>query len=47
MGPRAFESNLNQIYMLGRWDKRYFELVYDDFPTARMFRVRDLGEAED
>ena len=47
MGPRAFESNLNQIYMLGRWDKRYFELVYDDFPTARMFRVRDPGEAQD
>lgn len=46
MGPRAFESNLNQGFVLGRWDKRYFELVYDDFPTARMIRVRDPDEME-
>jgi hypothetical protein len=47
MGARAFESNLNQLYSLGRWDERYFELVYDDFSTARLFRVRDARDPKD
>jgi dolichyl-diphosphooligosaccharide--protein glycosyltransferase len=36
----AFESNLNQMYVLGRFDGGAFEEVYNDFPNARAFRVR-------
>jgi len=36
----AFESNLNQMFMLGRFDDKLFEEVYNDFPYARAFRVR-------
>ncbi len=36
----AFESNLNQMFMLGRFDGELFEEVYNDFPYARAFRVR-------
>jgi dolichyl-diphosphooligosaccharide--protein glycosyltransferase len=36
----AFESNLNQMYVLGRFDGELFEEVYNDFPYARAFRVR-------
>jgi dolichyl-diphosphooligosaccharide--protein glycosyltransferase len=36
----AFESNLNQMYFLGRFDAALFEEVFNDFPYARVFRVR-------
>ena len=36
----AFQSNLNQMFMLGRFDDKLFEEVYNDFPHARAFRVR-------
>jgi dolichyl-diphosphooligosaccharide--protein glycosyltransferase len=36
----AFQSNLNQMFMLGRFDGELFEEVYNDFPYARAFRVR-------
>jgi dolichyl-diphosphooligosaccharide--protein glycosyltransferase len=36
----AFESNLNQMFMLGRFDGELFEEVYNNFPYARAFRVR-------
>ena len=36
----AFESNLNQMFVLGRFDGALFEEVYNDFPHARAFRVR-------
>lgn len=35
----ALESNLVQLFLFGRYDPRYFELVYDDFPVARLYRV--------
>jgi len=38
-GP-AFESTLNQMYVLGRFDGALFEEVYNDFPYVRVFRVR-------
>jgi undecaprenyl-diphosphooligosaccharide---protein glycotransferase len=38
-GP-AFESTLNQMYVLGRFDGALFEEVYNDFPYSRAFRVR-------
>jgi undecaprenyl-diphosphooligosaccharide--protein glycosyltransferase len=36
----AFQSNLNQMFMLGRFDGELFEEVYNNFPYARAFRVR-------
>jgi undecaprenyl-diphosphooligosaccharide---protein glycotransferase len=36
----AFESNLNQMFVLGRFDGELFEEVYNDVPFARAFRVR-------
>jgi dolichyl-diphosphooligosaccharide--protein glycosyltransferase len=36
----AFQSNLNQMFMIGRFDQDLFEEVYNEFPYARAFRVR-------
>jgi len=35
----AFQSNLNQMYFLGRFDPARFEEAFNDFPYARAFRV--------
>jgi dolichyl-diphosphooligosaccharide--protein glycosyltransferase len=40
MSPVVYASNLNQLYMLDRGDERYFEKVFDDFPVARLYRVK-------
>ncbi len=40
MPPAAFRSNLVQLYLLGRPDERFMELVCDDFPSARLYRVK-------
>ena len=36
----AFQSNMNQMFMLGRFDRDLFEETYNEFPYARVFRVR-------
>lgn len=36
---RLFETNFNQQYVLGHFDRELFEEVYNDFPTARVLRV--------
>jgi dolichyl-diphosphooligosaccharide--protein glycosyltransferase len=36
----AFQSNLNQMFALGRYDGTLFEEVYNNFPRARAFKVR-------
>jgi dolichyl-diphosphooligosaccharide--protein glycosyltransferase len=41
---RLFLTNFNQQYLLGNYDRRYFEEVYNDFPVARAFRVRNAAE---
>ena len=33
-------SVFHQLFHCGRVDKKYFELVYDDYPFARIFRVK-------
>jgi dolichyl-diphosphooligosaccharide--protein glycosyltransferase len=44
ISERVFNSNFNRMYMLGEHDPDRFELVHDDFPTARVFRLkRDSG----
>ncbi|MBF0516313.1 MAG: hypothetical protein HQK97_04205 [Nitrospirae bacterium] len=35
-----FDSNLNQMYLLGSYDKALFEEVYSTLPHARLFRVK-------
>lgn len=37
---RLFKSNFNQQFVLGNYDRRYFEEIYNRFPVARVFRVR-------
>ena len=41
---RLFLSNFNQQYLLGNYDRRYFEEVYNNFPVARVFRVKKAAE---
>ncbi|WP_420267053.1 STT3 domain-containing protein [Candidatus Magnetominusculus dajiuhuensis] len=45
-----FDSNLNQMYLLGKYDKSLFEEVYSALPQARLFRVKtpviQPGDAE-
>ncbi len=37
---RVFNSNFNRMFILGEIDKDKFEEVYNNFPYARMFRVK-------
>ncbi len=37
---RLFETNFNQQFVLGNYDRRLFEEIYNNFPVARVFRVR-------
>jgi hypothetical protein len=35
-----FRSSFNQLFHLGRADDALFEMVYDDYPHARIFRLQ-------
>ncbi len=37
---RLFLSNFNQQYLLGNYDRRYFEEVYNNFPMTRVLKVK-------
>jgi dolichyl-diphosphooligosaccharide--protein glycosyltransferase len=37
---RLFRTNFNQQYLLGNYDRRSFEEVYNNFPVARVLKVR-------
>ncbi|WP_162148574.1 STT3 domain-containing protein [Desulfuromonas sp. TF] len=37
---RLFRTNFNQQFLLGRYDRRYFEEVYNNYPVARVLKVR-------
>ena len=37
---RLFLTNFNQQYLLGNYDRRYFEEVYNNFPAARVLKVK-------
>ncbi len=37
---RVFSSNFNKMFILGEYDKSKFEETYNNFPFARMFRVK-------
>ena len=36
---RTYKTNFNQIYLLGNYNKKYFREVYNNFPSARMFKI--------
>ena len=37
---KAYKSAFNQMYLLGKYDKRYFEEVYNDFPYMRVYKLK-------
>ncbi|MFC1845006.1 STT3 domain-containing protein [Thermodesulfobacteriota bacterium] len=37
---RLFLTNFNQQFLLGNYDRRYFEEVYNNFPVARVLKVK-------
>jgi hypothetical protein len=40
MNDVLFRTNFNQQFLLGNYDKRYFDEVYNDFPKARMLKLK-------
>ena len=41
--PKIYNSAFNQMYLLGNYDKKYFEEVYNDFPHMRVFKLKTGG----
>lgn len=37
---KLYRTNLNQIYLLGNFDRSLFEEAYNEFPFARLLRVK-------
>jgi undecaprenyl-diphosphooligosaccharide--protein glycosyltransferase len=37
---RLYHSNFNQQFLLGNYDRRYFQEVYNDVPLARVLKVK-------
>jgi dolichyl-diphosphooligosaccharide--protein glycosyltransferase len=42
---QLFRTNFNQQYLLGNYDRRYFEEVYNNFPVARVLKVKKAAAA--
>ncbi|MBW2466810.1 MAG: hypothetical protein JRF02_05865 [Deltaproteobacteria bacterium] len=40
-----FQTNFNQQFLLGNYDRRYFEEVYNNFPVARLLRVKKTAKS--
>jgi dolichyl-diphosphooligosaccharide--protein glycosyltransferase len=43
---RLFPTNFNQQFLLGNYDRRYFEEVYNNFPVARVLKVKRTAEEQ-
>jgi hypothetical protein len=41
---RLFKTNFNQQFLLGNYDRRYFAEVYNNFPVARVLKVKRTDE---
>ena len=41
---RLFRTNFNQQYLLGNYDRRYFEEVYNNYPLGRVLKVKKTAE---
>jgi len=39
---KLFRTNFNQQYLLGYFDRRYFEEAYNDYPAARVLKVKNM-----
>ena len=37
---RLFRTNFNQQFLLGNYDRQYFEEVYNNFPVGRLLKVK-------
>ncbi len=37
---KAFNTNFNQMYILGNYNKELYKEVYNNFPSARMFQLK-------
>ena len=44
MDEESFNTMFNKMFILRDYDKRYFELVRDNFPTAVLYRVKNINE---
>lgn len=42
LNERVLQSNFNRMFILGRFDRTLYEEVYNDFPTARLFRLKGV-----
>jgi dolichyl-diphosphooligosaccharide--protein glycosyltransferase len=42
---QLFRTNFNQQYLLGNFDRRYFDEVYNNYPLARVLKVKKIGAA--
>jgi dolichyl-diphosphooligosaccharide--protein glycosyltransferase len=38
--PQQADTLFNRMFILRQYDPRYFELVYDNFPTSVIYRVK-------
>ena len=36
----VFQSNYNQMFLLGRYEKDLFEESYNAFPISRLYRIK-------
>ncbi len=46
MDEESFNTMFNKMFILRDYDKRYFELVRDNFPTAVLYRVKNINEVD-
>jgi len=40
----VFNSNLNQMFLLGNYDSDLFEEIYHQYPIARVFHLKKYSE---
>jgi dolichyl-diphosphooligosaccharide--protein glycosyltransferase len=41
LDERLFQTNFNQQFLLGNYDRQYFEEVYNNYPVARVLKVKN------
>ena len=46
MDDQPFYSMFNQMYILRKFDSKFFELAYDNFPTMVVYKVKNSKEGE-
>ena len=42
---KVYQSNFNQMYLLGQYDPNLFDEVYNSFPWTRVFHVKTLARS--